>query len=180
MFNWLEAKTILDFMKLVVNTRLVFEQGYVFEWKRPEFNFYVDQYHLGIYKNKLLIIWENPNKEKHFVVLRCSPFKSLFWSRIYFFIVKPILTDDIRRVVPVLTQVVYPHFCKELGLEQIDFSAVQSYREAGELMLYSYYINFFKNFSVEMFINMFGLKKVLSGDALKLFRLRLEGKFNGT
>jgi len=78
-------------------------------------------------------------------------------------------------VVQVLTQAIYPHFCEELGLEQTDFSKVQTYREAGELMLYSFYINFFKNFSVEIFIKMFGLDKALSGDLLRKFRKRLEG-----
>ena len=175
MFNWLEAKTVLDFIKLVVNTCLIFDQGYKFEWKKPEFNFYIERYHLALYKNKLLVVWENPNKEKHFVVLRGTPFKSKFWLKVYYRLFKPLVTDDKRRVVQVLTQVIYPHFCEELGLEQTDFSKVQTYREAGELMLYSFYINFFKNFSVEIFIKMFGLEKILSGDLLRKFRKRLDG-----
>lgn len=163
---YLEESTILNFMSLVLGIRVTFDQGYDFAWKEPAYNFYVKKYRIEAVKNELWIRWINLQDKENLIVYRKPKYRHKFLNWLYYKTHKRLETTDFLRFENVLKTVVYPHFCEDLELIDTDFSNEQDKTSAADHVLCSIYSNFFCRVSVERYIDIFSLDKLVSKQSL--------------
>ena len=157
-------------MNLVIDMWGVFDKEFPTDWKKPEdYNFYVDQYRVYPEKYVIWIHWVNKAGEDKFILFRKPRFQNKILNKLYFIFRHEIVTNDIDRAHNVLTQVVFPDFCKVTSVTA-DFSEVKTPREAADKTMCLLYKNFFKDYSVDKFIEMFGLTRVLKEESLSYIR----------
>ena len=163
--NYLQVATIMNFMYIVLDMERILKTNYSMKWRDPEYNFYAKKYQVYQDGQKLYVNWVNLNGERKHLLLNRNPFKSKLLNKLFNVLHKSVTTDDPNRAYNVLTQVVFPSFCKELEIEA-DFTAVKSSREAADLVMCFLYNNFFCSVSIENFIEMFSLRKLLSNESI--------------
>lgn len=161
---------LIEFMKLVVDTMLVFDQKYSFDWHFPKNNLYVDKYKIVFEKKAFVVEWVNPNGELHSFIHRSSPFKLKFLNDLYFRFVPNVATTDSRRFIHVLQDVIFPDFCDELGLDCGDINNIVSDLPPSTYLLCAFYKNFFNEITVDSFVEMFHLDSRLSKDSIAFIR----------
>ena len=161
----LQDSTIFNFISVVLGVKKAMGEEYQSEWKKLDYNFYANYYHIEDHKKAILIRWENNKKQTFFMAFRHPPFKQAFLNRIYFRLFKQIVTNDKNRYHKVLTQVIYPAFCNDLGI-YADFSNVENPTEAADLVMCALYKNFFKELPVDRFITSFSLRKKMSDNSI--------------
>lgn len=165
----LVVSTVLNFMYLVFDVNVLANVEYSRKWRTPGYNFYVKKYQVYREKNTLWIKWVNLNGERKFMLYRVARPKSSFMQKLYFLFHKQYDTDDNMRGGNVLLHVVYPEFCKELGISA-DFSKLSSVQEASDLVMCYLYENFFTSVTLDYFIDMFNLRGLLNAESMNFIR----------
>lgn len=166
----LEISTMLNYMNIVLDVGTVFEQSYSPGPREVDKNFYLTRYRIEREGHSLCIRWINLNEEEHFVVFRKPPFRNGKLNKLYYMLRRTVLTTDRNRLYNVLRQVVFPDFCNELQLGDLDFLNADNYTEAANLVMCSIYKNFFSSVSVDRFISLFQLDSRISKDSVAFIR----------
>lgn len=174
--KYLEESTVLNYMNLVLSMQEMLKEKYSLKWREPGYNFYVEKYQITQNDGELLIRWLNSNNDRHFILYRKPRFKSNFLNKLYFTFFRQYITDDAMRAHNVLLQVIYPEFCKELGITG-DFSKAKSAREAADLVMCSLYQNYFTGIPLEKFMEMFNLNSLLSKESIQYIKDNVGGLF---
>lgn len=165
-------RTLLDYMRLVLDVQSMIKKSYTKKWQDLPYNFYAKKYQIIKAKKTLYVNWLNPNNERHFIIYRFRDQKT-FWDKVYFLFHSELFSDDAKRASNVLKQVIFPDFCKKLSI-QGDFSKARNAREAKDYILCNLYLSFFNSISVEDFIDLFDLHKAVSLESLNFIKAYCE------